>query len=168
MHRISIAPTAAGALILASSLVACDSGTDAERDELFAATLSGQAEVPAVSTNASGAAEFTHDVSRNELRYELSVANLENAIAAHIHFAAAGENGPIVAFLFQSDTPVSTTGSTVLEQGTVGAADVRAVEGFDGTFAGLIAQMRVGNTYVNVHTTQNTPGEIRGQIAAVP
>ncbi len=32
------------------------------------------------------------------------------------------------------------------------------------TLADLIAEMRAGNTYVNVHTNQFPAGEIRGQI----
>ncbi|MEX2582023.1 MAG: CHRD domain-containing protein [Gemmatimonadota bacterium] len=160
--------TSAFGLLAIAMLVACDTGTDADLNEQFSATLTGAAEVPPKTTTASGGAEFVHDISAAELEFVLTVDDIENVRAAHIHLAQPGANGPVIAFLFSSDNPVTVSTPTVLSTGFIRDADVLTVEGFDGTFASLMAQIRAGNTYVNVHTTQNPGGEVRGQIGAAP
>ncbi|MFW5898990.1 MAG: CHRD domain-containing protein, partial [Jiangellaceae bacterium] len=60
--------------------------------------LSGDEEVPAVDTNATGVAIIKFD--GDELTYKLNVANIEDVLMAHIHMGAAGENGPVVAWLY--------------------------------------------------------------------
>src|SRR5690606_31242921 len=62
----------------------------------FVAQLTGDQEVPAVTTNASGVGVFTLDASRTQLIYELVVADLTNVTAAHLHTGAPGESGPVV------------------------------------------------------------------------
>jgi hypothetical protein len=50
----------------------------------------------------------------------------------------------------------------ILVEGTATAADVSGP--LAGDLDALIAAMRAGDTYVNVHTVEFRPGEIRGQI----
>jgi len=125
-------------------------------------TLSGANEVPAVTTPATGEVVFTLSPDGTTLNYRLTVTNISDVTASHIHIAAAGVNGPVVVGLFGGPTKVGPfTG--ILNEGAITAGS------FGGTLAGmpmdaLIAQIRAGNAYVNVHTTAHPGGEIRGQI----
>jgi hypothetical protein len=138
----------------------------------FSATLTGDEEVPAVVTSATGNA--TLDVSGSAITYTVTVASLANPIVSHIHIAPVGENGPVRLNLCgTADTPACGTGDGVLVTGTNGATvGAPAI-----TFDELVDAMRAGNAYVNVHTDDgigqpNTgagdmqSGEIRGQIVA--
>lgn len=132
----------------------------------FVATLSGAEEVPPVVTPGFGRAEFRLDEQRRRLGFDLFVENLRNITAAHIHLGRRGENGPIVAFLF-GPVPGGVDRTGRLSSGTITAADlVGPLEG--ASFSALVAAMRQGNTYVNVHTRSHPEGEIRGQIGAAP
>ena len=54
----------------------------------FAATLTGDQEVPLVSTQAHGSFHATIDEVNQEVRYELSYTDLTTPVRqAHIHFA---------------------------------------------------------------------------------
>jgi hypothetical protein len=165
MKRISITLTIALILLLATGVVHAGPAVP----ENFIAPLSGGEEVPAVDTNARGVAILQLSKDGTELSYKLIVANLKNATQAHIHCGAAGVNGPVVAFLFGFD-PAGVTVNGVLAEGTVTAANViprpdsAACPGGVANFEELLAKMRSGNAYVNVHTVAYPPGEIRGQI----
>jgi hypothetical protein len=71
----------------------------------FRAHLSGDEEVPAVDTRAQGQAIFQLSRDGMTLHYKLIVANIEDVLMAHIHLAPAGENGPIVVWLYPSAPP---------------------------------------------------------------
>ncbi len=139
----------------------------------FVAPLSHREEVPepvlAETRNPTGNAKFRLSGSGTELSYKLIVANIRNVTQAHIHCGVVGEAGPVVAFLFGFVTGgVDVNG--ILAEGTVTPGDVIPRASSDvcpggvASFADMIAQIRAGNAYVNVHTVQNPPGEIRGQI----
>jgi CHRD domain-containing protein len=135
----------------------------------FGAHLRGGAEVPPVDTKARGNSIFGLSKSGDALRFKLIVANIEGVTQAHIHCGAAGVNGPVVVFLFGPD-PAGVTVNGVLAKGTITNADVipapdsSACPGGLANFDELIAKMRAGDAYVNVHTIANPGGEIRGQI----
>lgn len=145
-------------------------GTAAAMVLNFRTHLSGSAEVPvAVDTRAQGQAIFQLSKDGTEMRYKLIAANIENLYMAHIHLAPAGANGPIVVWLY--GTPPAGPDADlipgrfdgVLAEGTITAADlVGPLAGK--TLADLLQAMQDGRTYVNVHTLQYPPGEIRGQI----
>jgi hypothetical protein len=131
----------------------------------FQAHLSGQEEVHEVITKATGQAIFQLSKDGTELSYKLIVANIQNVFMAHIHIAPAGVNGPVVVWLYPSSPPaqlIPGRSSGILAEGVITAANL--VPSYRGTFDDLIAAIRAGNTYVNVHTNQYPPGEIRGQI----
>jgi hypothetical protein len=132
----------------------------------FVAHLSGGEEVPPVDTNATGQAKFQLSKDGTELSFRLIVANIENVTQAHIHLAPAGVNGPVVAWLYPAAPPAQLIeGRTqgVLAEGVITEADlVGPLAG--ASLSALVAEMRAGNTYVNVHTSQFPPGEVRGQI----
>ncbi len=131
---------------------------------IFHAILEGEEEVPPVDSDAKGAAVFRTSNDETELNYKLVVANIEDVTAAHIHLAPRGENGPIVAFLFDPEEPTEGITNGVLAEGTITSADlVGPLEG--ATLSELIDEIEAGNTYVNVHTVEHPSGEIRGQIS---
>jgi hypothetical protein len=130
------------------------------------AHMTGAQEVPARDTLAQGQTTFKISSDGESISYKLSVANIENVLQSHIHRAAAGTNGGIVVWLYPSAPPaqlIPGRSQGVLAEGVITASSLM------GTLAGeplsvLIDEMRAGNTYVNVHTSQFPPGEIRGQI----
>jgi hypothetical protein len=131
---------------------------------IFPATLEGEHEVPAVDSDAKGFAVFGLSNDGTELEYLVIVANIEDVTAAHIHLAPEGENGDIVAFLFNPEAPTEGRTNGVLARGTITSADlVGPLEG--ATLSELIDEIEAGNTYVNVHTVEHPDGEIRGQIS---
>ena len=137
---------------------------DEDDDEKFVAGLSGAQEVPPVETEASGKAEFEFDFDDGTVEFELKPRDIAGVTAAHIHLGAAGENGPIVAFLFESADGIDFRRGKI--EGEFTENDIIPQEdlGFDGTVAALAARMREGAAYVNVHTVAHPDGEIRGQI----
>jgi CHRD domain len=133
----------------------------------FVAPLSGHEEVPPVATNARGVAIFQLSPDGTELSYKLIASNIENILQAHIHWpGAAGVNAGVVAFLYPDAPPavlIPGRHHGVLATGTLTDADlIGALAGH--TIADLVDGILAGNAYVNVHTTQNPGGEIRGQL----
>ena len=132
----------------------------------FVSPLAGREEVPAVDSKARGNAVLTLSEDGATLHYKLIVANIENATQSHIHIAPAGVNGPVVVFLFGFVAGgVSTNG--ILAEGDITAANLiaRPAIGFGATMPELVAALRTGNAYVNVHTVAVPAGEIRGQVS---
>jgi len=89
---------------------------------------------------------------------------MNNITLAHIHQGKTGINGPIVVVLFDSESKPLSTVHGPLAQGKFIAADLK------GPLAGktlldLVNMIKNGDAYVNVHTTQNPEGEIRGQLS---
>jgi hypothetical protein len=158
------------AFVLLPLFVACGDDEPSGPATSFSATLTGDEEVPAVETSATGNA--TLDISGSAITYTVNVSGLTNPVVSHIHIAPAGENGPVRLNLCgTTETPACATGDGVLVTGTNGAVDPAI------TFDELVEAMRTGNAYVNVHTNDgigqpNTgpgdmqSGEIRGQIVA--
>jgi len=159
--------------------------------------LSGDQEVfsgspsPADS-RAQGQAIFQIAADQQSFEYKLIAANIENVVQAHIHCGPVGVNGPIVVWLFPDPSSSSAlqgpTGSQdgVLAQGTVNnTVDPPASNhvtpttnpscpGGVASFADVLARIREGNAYVNIHTSDGVPpnnqgpgdfpgGEVRGQ-----
>lgn len=136
------------------------------QDLNFRAHLSGQEEVPPADTRAQGQAIFKLSADGMSLQYRLNVANIENVTQAHIHLGAQGVNGPVIVWLFPSAPPAMLIPGRF--QGVL-AAGVITEANLVGQLAGqtlddLIELMLAGETYVNVHTSQFPPGEVRGQI----
>ena len=145
----------------------------------FAATLTGDQEVPPLTTAAFGSATFDVNFSESTLgmNYTLSATNLKQAFMAHIHCAPEGVNGPIVMQLagtapgnraFNLNGPwigsaEVTDGNVVPQMCANATGGMVAVS----TLVQLLTLMAQGLTYVNIHTTPNPGGEIRGQIELV-
>jgi hypothetical protein len=129
--------------------------------QTFTAELTGGDEVPPVDTEATGT--FNLVTVNQSSGYLLSVDELANATAAHIHRGEEGVNGKIVVTLYNATMPASIS-QGLLSQGNITAANL------EGPLAGqqladLIDIMDNGTAYVNVHTKDFPLGEIRGQIS---
>jgi hypothetical protein len=137
------------------------------------ATLNGREEVPARDTSAKGVATFFWDAAAGGLVYTLSVHNINNVVASHIHCGAPGVSGPIGVTLFMG-TAGSGPAEGMIAQGTLTSPDAGNACGWADMQA-VVAAIQSGNAYVNVHTndgvapTNTGPGdfpggEIRGQV----
>ncbi len=118
--------------------------------------------VPTGST-ATGTASFS--VVGPTLLYSIDVTGLADVTVVHIHGpAAVGVNAGVIQDICNAgDAPPCNT-TTPLTGVLVAGAAARSKIPFDS----LVVLMQNGNAYVNVHTTANPGGDIRGQIATVP
>ncbi|MDH5540584.1 MAG: CHRD domain-containing protein [Rhizobacter sp.] len=156
----------APALMLAAGATSAHDGIETK--------LKGYQEVPAVSTTATGRFKARVDEKSASISYELSYQGLQGEVRqAHVHLAQRGVNGGIMVWLCQSSINVDPTGLSPVcpQSGSVGgllqAANVigPAGQGIDATeFAELVAAIRAGAAYVNVHTSKFPGGELRGQL----
>ena len=143
------------------SVVGCTDDVGITVSERFTATMNGANEKPtAVTTNATGTAEFTYVADIPAIFYKVDVAGIDSVTLAHIH-GPADVNTPagVIVNLFLGPTkPIGFTGT--LAEGVVGQVGAPVGMSMDS----LLVLMRNGNSYVNVHTRANPAGEIRGQI----
>jgi hypothetical protein len=138
--------------------------------------LNGYEENPDISTLGTGS--FTARLSDDgqSIHYKLSYSGLEGAVTqSHVHFGKPAINGGISFFLcgtpgFQPPAPTPAP-PTCPQSGTVEddivAADVigPATQGIEvGNLAEILAAMRAGHAYANVHSTKWPGGEIRAQL----
>lgn len=157
MKKLSVYLFALALLVLVPAL-----GMAAEKSHTYKAELSGRAVVPQVTTTAKGMATFESAMGGKELQYKLTVEDIENVTAAHIHIGKKGKNGPPVAGLFAGPKKEGKF-SGMLGEGTITDKDlVGPMAGK--TVKDLIKALRSGELYVNVHTDKYPDGELRGRI----
>ena len=174
--RKSMLPCAsAAALALVSGLALADR----DDDRTIRARLSGFQEVPVVSTAGTGEFKGRLNKQTGEIDYEFSYADMQGSVLqAHIHLGQRGVNGGITVWLCQSAanpapaavaafTPVCSS-PAFSSTGFINAASVVGPGGAQqlsaGELAELVAALRAGMAYVNVHTNLSPGGEIRGQV----
>jgi len=137
--------------------------------------LNGYEENPDISTVASGAFSARLSDDGQSIHYRLSYQGLEGAVTqSHVHFGKPAINGGISFWLCETaavQSPVASTptcpspGGTV--EGDITAADVIGPlgQGIEpGNLAEILAAMRAGHAYANVHSTKWPGGEIRAQL----
>lgn len=145
--------------------------------------LNGLNEAAAVvSTTGSGTFHATISRDGTEIQYQLTFKDLEGDVRqSHIHIGLPQNAGGIVLWLCDSTANPSPSAATPAcnesdplnnragsVSGTLTAADVQAqaANGIAaGEFAEVVALIRAGKTYVNLHSVKFPPGEIRSQIA---
>jgi hypothetical protein len=111
-------------------------------------TLTGAAEVPGPGDpQGSGTLQLTIDPDKGEVCYELNVANMQEAIAAHIHEGAVGKEGPVTVALDAPKTG-SAKGCTRANAPVI-IAIMQKPDGY----------------YVNVHNAAFPKGAVRGQLS---
>jgi hypothetical protein len=155
LHRLLVlggAVAAGAAIALSGALAAAPKGL--VYSPIFA-VLSGGNEVGnsgrANAGDPDGRGAATLLVHGNgKVCFTIVVTHIGKPIAAHVHKAAAGLNGPVIIPL-----KAPSTGNP----GTVGGC----VDGISKTLISDLERER-GNYYVNVHTTDYPNGAVRGQL----
>lgn len=113
----------------------------------FSAALNPTQEVPAAVSQGQGNASLTLDTTTRKLTWSITYRGLTGpATAAHIHGPATPtENAGVVINLAPQGMKTPLAGSAELTEAQV-------------------IDLLAGKYYINVHTDQNKPGEIRGQL----
>jgi hypothetical protein len=168
MRRFGLYAALVGALLLALG-VGSYALADGGKKNLKADELTGYQENPDISTTGTGSFKATIDDAAQTITYELTYSGLEGgaAFAAHIHFGKRAVNGGVSAFLCGGGDKPACPAMAGTVNGVVDAADVIGPAGQGiaaGEFAELVAAMRAGHSYVNVHTPTWPGGEIRAQV----
>ncbi len=115
----------------------------------LSADLTGAAEVPGPGDpDGTGTASVTLNQGQGEVCFELTVADIDPAIAAHIHVGSAGVAGGVVVGLAPP-----TTGSS---SGCVTDVDPDLIKAIRQDPSGY---------YVNVHNVAFPGGAVRGQLS---
>ena len=163
-----------GFAILAISVGSVSAHDKRKRDEVVSARLVGFEEVPSsLSTTGRGRFRAVIDEDAGLITYRLTYEGLVAVQQAHIHFGQRHTNGGISVFLCTNlgNGPAGTQacpGEAGEVSGEIMAVNVIGPAGQGiaaGEFAELLAAIRSGNAYANVHTTAFGGGEIRGQIS---
>jgi len=170
----SVIAVAAAALTVGSIAVAGGGKSNVKADPLsgYLEGAAPGAQGP-ISTTGNGSFEATIDEEAEEIHYTVSYSDLQGGVLqSHIHFGHRDVNGGISAFLCTNlgngpiGTPAcppapATVTDTIEKEDVIGPAGQGiAAEEFDE----LVAAIRAGKTYVNVHSSVWPGGEIRAQI----
>jgi hypothetical protein len=142
-----LTPTFRTVLIgLAVSVVAAGSAAVAETIT-YDVVINAKNQPTPNDSKGTGKAQVTFDTASKTLSWDINFDGLTGpATMAHFHGpAAAGANAPVVLMI--------GTNPTSPAKGTATLTDAQA------------ADLQGGRWYINIHTTANRGGEIRGQVA---
>jgi hypothetical protein len=106
--------------------------------------LTGAEETPPVTTSASGTGTITIAADKS-VSGTIKTEGIDGTVA-HIHVGAPGQNGP----------PIITLNKTADGVWSVPPGSKLTDEQY--------ASFKAGNLYVNVHSAEHKPGEIRAQL----
>lgn len=139
---------------------------------ITATGLSGANENPPNGSPGTGQAFVTLDTTTHQLRVQVSFSGLtSNTTMAHIHCCIAPPSNVGVATTVPAFVgfPLGVTAGSMdqtydtLQSGTWNAAFITNNGGTPaGAEAALAAGLAAGQAYLNIHTVQFGPGEIRG------
>jgi hypothetical protein len=145
-----------------------DSGGNADASNVdsggattFNVTLTTTDEAPicaSAAAAATGTATITISEDETMITADVTYSGLSGAAtAAHIHSGAPGVAGPAIFPFTNLTSPISQTFT---------AADYPSPPPNEAPadFAAMVAAMKAGQTYINVHTDMCMTGEIRAQI----
>lgn len=125
------------------------------------AVLSGAQEVPPIASTASGTATVMIDAARTTITVNMTTQGFTTPVtASHIHSGATGVNGGIMFSLFAGPGAFPATLTKTLTSADLDPTFAAA----GSTFVDAVNAILNGNAYINVHTTANVAGEIRGQL----
>jgi hypothetical protein len=168
--RLAVAIAVVAALAVVVTTAIAGGGNDIRE------RLTGYEEDPApISTLGTGKFHAWIDESGAQIFYRLSYEGLESdATQAHIHFGGRHQSGGISVWLCSNlaspPTPPGTQACPLRSgriSGTIRPGDVVGPlgQGIEpGAFGELVAAIRAGVTYANVHSVRFGTGEIRAQL----
>ena len=151
--------------VMAAVMLLGASGTARAQGNIirFVAELSGANETPApgVLTGAFGRANVTLDLSTQTVSWNIDVFNLPSGMAAgHFHVGGPGLAGPtVVNFTF----PANISNDFNISGSATSASTLRPEQGIR-SWEDFLQSLMGEQVYVNIHTTVNGGGEIRGQV----
>ncbi len=129
--------------LLALVLVLVAVPVSAQRAFVF--SLNNLQTVPRVASGASGNCVATLDGAETVFTIHCT-HTVEDATAAHIHLGDLGQAGGVIFSLGDASSPIDATWNLSAED---------------------LANLRAERLYVNVHSTANPPGDVRGQVVPV-
>ena len=127
-------------------------------------------EVPPVASNAYGYSSYKLREKGTTLKFNnWTTLSARKIVAAHLHLGGEGENGPVVASLFTDENRAERVKSTRYHWIRSNITGAIQTGDLSGPLAGqpldaLVAEIKSGNIYINIHTKQHPGGEIRGQL----
>ena len=151
--------------ILSTSLAFASTANADDVD--FKANLSTAQEIPTPGPGLIRSAKVKAEFDRtfSDVEVELKVEGGANVVAAHFHCALPGVIGPVAFGLF-SPGPLAYDGreaeGVLTNADSTGADCVSMIGRPVNNIAPLVLAMEQGLSYINVHTTDNLPGEVRG------
>ena len=163
------------AVLVIGSYATADSGKKNVKTGPMSGYLEGIGATGGGPVSSGAIGSFEASIGDAQLDYTLSYSGLEADVTqAHIHFGQRSVNGGISAWLCGTAGLPGPTGTPLCPgaragdiSDTIVAADVIGPTGqgiAPTEFAELVAAIRAGRAYANVHTTKFPGGEIRGQI----
>jgi hypothetical protein len=156
-RTVGVAAGIVGAAIIAVVAASCGSSTSPGA-KTYIATMSPANELPPKTTTGTGITTFVDNGS--EINWTMSLTGMTGVFASHIHLGSATVSGPVIFNLF---IPNGTNTATL--NGVVGSGTITNANNVTISLDSLRVLFNNGNAYVNVHTTANGAGEIRGQVA---
>jgi len=156
-RTVGVAAGIVGAAIFAVVAASCGSSTSPGA-KTYIATMSPANELPPKTTTGTGITTFVDNGS--EINWTMSLTGMTGVFASHIHLGSATVSGPVIFNLF---IPNGTNTATL--NGVVGSGTITNANNVTISLDSLRVLFNNGNAYVNVHTTANGAGEIRGQVA---
>jgi hypothetical protein len=146
------------AVAVAAVATSCGSSTTAPTNKTYVATMLPANEIPPKTTTGTGVATFVD--KGTEIDWTMELTNMTGVFASHIHLGNVTTVGPVIFNLFIPNGTNTATLNGVVGSGTITNANNVAI-----SLDSLRVLFNNGNAYVNVHTTANGAGEIRGQAA---
>lgn len=144
---------------VAAVATSCGSDSTAPTFKTYVATMLPSNEVPTPkTTTGTGVATFVDKGS--EIDWTMELTNMTGVFASHIHLGDAATVGPVIFNLFIPNGTNTATLNGVVGSGTITNANNIAI-----SLDSLRVLFNNGHAYVNVHTTANSGGEIRAQVA---
>jgi hypothetical protein len=164
-HRMPILLVAITSMLILPATARPNDHRRPERD--FRAELKGSHEVPLTLSAGHGSLTLKVNDDDSSVHFVLEYSGLLTTVAAaHIHVGQKNVNGGVTVFFCGGGgRPACPPSGTV--EGDFTAADVIALTAQQlevNNLDKLLAAIRAGKTYANVHTMTSAAGEIRGQI----
>jgi hypothetical protein len=151
-------------------VVALQAQDDRAPRKVFGAVLKGANESPLTLSGGSGHLRLSVSDDESSVHFVLEFTGLQTTVLfSHIHVGQPNINGAVTVFFCGGNGTQPCPQEGIVE-GDFTANDVIGLTPQQlepNNLQKLLAAIRAGETYANVHTMDSPGGEIRGQIQAV-